>query len=179
MSKKYRIGDQRHAHFVTFTVIEWIDFFIRNEYKNEIVKSIEYCQLHKSLEVFGYCIMPSHIHMILRTGEKELLENVIRDFKSYTSRRFYELLIAESNNYESRKRWMLNLMRDKATGKFQFWQNGNHPIELRTDEMFYQKLEYVHLNPVSNGFVAQCEDWLYSSARDYAGLPGVIRLVDN
>lgn len=45
--------------------------------------------------------------------------------------------------------------------------------------MFYQKLDYVHLNPVANGFVTQCEDWLYSSARDYAGLPGVIRLVDN
>ena len=68
--------------------------------------------------------------MILLTGENDLLEDVIRDFKSYTSRRFYELLVAEKYNYESRKKWMLNLMKDKLTTKYQFWQNGNYPIEL-------------------------------------------------
>ena len=178
MSDKYRIGDQRHAHFVTFTVIHWIDFFIREEYRRVFIKSIEYCQQNKLLEVYGYCIMTSYIHMILRTQDGEL-EKVIRDMKGYTSRCFHELLLDEKNNYESRKKWMLNLLRDKNTGKFQFWQNGNHSIELFTDEVFYQKMNYIHLNPVASGFVAQPEDWLYSSARDHAGLPGLIRLVDN
>ena len=70
-------------------------------------------------------------------------------------------------------------MKDKNTNMFQFWQKGNHAIELWSDEVLYQKLNYIHLNPVANGFVAQCEDWLYSSARDHAGLPGLIRLVEN
>jgi putative transposase len=52
-------------------------------------------------------------------------------------------------------------------------------MELSSDEVFYQKLDYIHLNPVSSGFVTQPEYWLYSSARDHAGLPGLITLVDN
>lgn len=82
MSDKYRIGDQRHAHFVIFTFMHWVDFFIREEYKGIFIKSIEYCQENKSLEVYGYFIMTSHIHMILRTQDGEL-ENVIRDMKGY------------------------------------------------------------------------------------------------
>ncbi|MDB5256129.1 MAG: transposase [Chitinophagaceae bacterium] len=56
MSRKYRIGDQRHAHFVTLTVLHWIDFFIRDEYRQVIIKSIQYCQNNKGLEVYGYCM---------------------------------------------------------------------------------------------------------------------------
>jgi putative transposase len=179
MSSQYRIGDQRHAHFVTFTVIHWLDFFIREEYRNAFVKSIQYCQQHKGLEVYGYCIMTSHVHIILRAGEKTMLEDIIRDLKSHTSRCFHDMLTDERNNYESRKKWMLELMKDHLTGKFQFWQHGYHPIELWSDEFFYQKMDYIHLNPVASGFVAQPEHWYYSSARDYAGLRGPITLVNN
>jgi putative transposase len=55
----------------------------------------------------------------------------------------------------------------------------NHPIELWSDEVFYQKLNYIHLNPEESGFVSQPEEWLYSSARDYAGLPGFVKLAEN
>ncbi len=179
MSSKYRIGDQRHPHFVTFTVMHWIDFFIRDEYRKIFIKSVKYCQSNKSLEVYGYCIMTSHVHMILRTGENHLLEHVIRDLKSYTSKCFHESLLDERNNFESRKGWMLNLFRDKNTGAFQFWQNGNNPVELWSDEVFYQKMDYIHLNPVASGLVTQPEHWPYSSASEHAGLPGLIRLEDN
>ena len=53
---------------------------------------------------------------------------------------------------------------------FQFWQQHNHPIELITNEMIDQKLEYIHLNLVASGFVDQPEAWVYSSARDYASI---------
>jgi putative transposase len=60
---------------------------------------------------------------------------------------------------------------------FQFWTQDNHPIELSTNEILDQKFEYLHLNPVAAGFVDQPEAWLYSSARDYAGVAkGVIDL---
>ena len=179
MSRKYRIGDQRHAHFVTLTVIHWIDFFIRDEYRTVLIKNIQYCQQHKGLEVYGYCIMSSHIHLIVRAGENELLENVLRDFKRYSSKCFHDLLKSEYTNYESRKRWLLKLMQDKDSSKFQFWQQGNHPIELWSDEVFYQKMDYIHLNPVAAGLVDQPEEWRYSSARDYGGKQGLITLVDN
>ena len=178
MSRKYRVGDQRHAHFVTLTVIHWIDFFIRDEYRMVFINNIKYCQQNKALEVYGYCIMSSHIHLIVRAGENELLENTLRDFKRYTSKCFHDLLLSKDINYESRKSWLLKLMEDKDSTKFQFWQHGNHPIELWSDEVFYQKMDYMHMNPVVSGLVDQPEEWRYSSARDYAGKKGLLTLMD-
>ena len=42
--------------------------------------------------------------------------------------------------------------------------------------MFDKTLEYIHLNPVMAGFVTKPEDWKYSSARDFAGMKGLIEL---
>ncbi len=58
--------------------------------------------------------------------------------------------------------------------RYQFWQTGNHTVEIWTDEVFYQKLNYIHMNPVVSGFTCKAEDWLYSSARNYANLPSVL-----
>ncbi len=82
MSNKYKFGNERHAHFVTYTVVHWIDFFIRNEYRNILIDSIKFCQEKKGLEVHAYCIMPSHVHMIIGTaGSSHSLEGITRDLK--------------------------------------------------------------------------------------------------
>jgi hypothetical protein len=62
---------------------------------------------------------------------------------------------------------------------FQFWQQDNHPIELNTQPVFDQKLEYVHRNPITAGFVTEAEHWQWSSARNYANpsLVGPLPLV--
>ncbi|MBC7486358.1 MAG: transposase [Cytophagaceae bacterium] len=184
MSRKYRVGNNRHAHFVTFTVVNWIDFFIRNEYKTVLAESIEYCREHKGLQVHSYCIMPSHIHLIVSSTGQNKLEAIIRDLKRHTSSCFHKLLTNEETNYESRKSWILWMMeragkRTKNTGDFQFWQHESHPIELWSDDVYFQKMDYIHLNPVVAGFVSQPEDWLYSSARNYEGLSSFIRLCDD
>ena len=55
--------------------------------------------------------------------------------------------------------------------RYQFWQQHSHPIELATEEKFYQRLKYIHNNPVEAGIVLSPEHYLYSSAVNYAGLP--------
>jgi len=182
MSRNYKYGDPRHAHFVTYTVINWIDFFIREEYRNVLVQSIQYCQQHKGLEVYGYCIMTSHVHLIIRTSGNYKLEDFSRDLKGFTSKQFHKLLESDSCNYESRKKWLLWMMERAGAHNsnnkgFQFWQQDSHPIELWSEEVFQQKLEYIHLNPVAAGFVDQPEDWRYSSAKNYAGMRSIIDLV--
>lgn len=57
MSSKYQVGDERFAHFVTFTVVNWIDVFTRNEYRDIIIESLTYCVKHKGLRVHAFCIM--------------------------------------------------------------------------------------------------------------------------
>ena len=55
-------------------------------------------------------------------------------------------------------------------------QQHNKPLEILNAEMFYQKLQYIHMNPVEAGFVEKAEDYVYSSARDFYGRKGLIEL---
>ena len=115
MSRKYRFGDQSNLHFVTFTTINWIDVFIREEYKEVMVNSIKYCQKNKGLEVYGYCLMTSHFHMIMGTASDNLLEGIVRDMKSYTSKCMHDILESEKIIHESRREWMLWMMKRAGT----------------------------------------------------------------
>jgi hypothetical protein len=57
------------------------------------------------------------------------------------------------------------------------WQEGGKPKQVQNDEMMRQKIEYIRRNPVERGFVDDPLDWRWSSARDYAGQPGLIDVV--
>ena len=72
--------------------------------------------------------------------------------------------------------WMMERAGKKNSHNkgFQFQQQDNDPIQLETNEMMQQKLDYIHNNPVEAGFVDEPEHYLYSSARDYAGIKGLI-----
>jgi REP element-mobilizing transposase RayT len=171
MSRKFRIADQDKPHFVTFTVIHWIDIFIRDEYRQIFVDSVKYCQVNKNLEVFAYCVMPSHVHMILRTDSKNPLEGVIRNLKSFTSRSIRKILETQGH-IESRKEWLLHMMYNAGrynsnNRDWQFWQQHNNPIELSRNESLDRTLDYIHMNPVKAGFVNAPEAWICSSAGDY------------
>lgn len=67
--------------------------------------------------------------------------------------------------------------RNSQNLNFQLWQQDNHPIELSDYKILHQKLDYIHYNPVVAGIVEKPEDYLYSSARDYYGLPGLIDII--
>jgi len=179
MSTKYKIRDQEKLHFVSFAVVDWIDVFIRNEYKDILIDSLSYCQKNKGLEIYAWCIMTSHVHLIIGTHGKNI-EDILRDFKSFTSRSLKDAM--RENPVESRKEWILSMMEDAGkknsnNNDFQFWQQDNHPIELWDNYMMEQKLEYIHMNPVVAGFVSAPEDYVYSSARDYAGEKGLLEII--
>jgi putative transposase len=182
MSRKYKIHNQTSIYFVTFTVIDWIDVFIRDEYRAVVVSSIKYCQENKGLEVYAYCFMTSHIHLIIGANGLLPLEGIIRDLKAFTSRHIRKILEDDGQVKESRE-WILKRMyfagKYNSNNKdFQFWQQHSHPIELSTTAMIGQTLDYIHLNPVAAGFVDVPEAWTYSSARDYTGIAkGVIELI--
>lgn len=179
MGRKYTIRNQDEFYFVTFTVVGWVDVFIRPEYVNVFLDAVRFCQKEKGLEVAAWCIMSSHIHMILRSGGRDALGNIIRDLKSFTSRHIRKFM--ESSPYESRKDWMLDVFLKAGAARsntkdFQFWQHHNHPIELNTIELARQRLTYVHENPVVAGFVDQARNWVNSSARDYEDEQGSLEI---
>lgn len=176
MSRKYKFHDQTRAYFVSFSVIHWIDVFIRPVYNDILIDSFKFCQKNKGLIIYAWCIMPSHVHLIMGTRQ-DPMQNILRDFKSFTSRKLKE----EIHSYpkESRKRWMLWMMKRAGTKNgnnidWQFWQQHNHPQKLTNGKVINQKLEYLHFNPVKAGFVEHPKDWKYSSAKDYYGGKGVL-----
>ena len=179
MSRKYKFGDSSKLYFLSFATINWIDVFIRDEYRHIILNSFKLCQEKKGLEIYAYCIMTSHIHMII-SSEENKLENIIRDLKSYTSTQMRSAI--NDNPIESRKEWMLWMikragLKNSNNNDYQFWQQNNHPIELYNYEMAKQKLDYTHNNPVEAGFVSKPEDWLYSRARNYCGMEGLVDVI--
>ena len=84
MSRKYKFGDNDIIYFVSFAITNWIDLFIRNEYSQEIFNSIKHCQANKDLELYGWCIMSSHVHLIIGTKGNPL-QNIMRDLKRHTA----------------------------------------------------------------------------------------------
>ena len=177
MSRKYRIRDQEKLYFVTFTVVEWIDLFTRQEYRDIFLESLKYCQSNKGLEVAAYCIMSSHVHLILGRNGDQKLEDIIRDLKKFTSVKFVEAM--QSLSVESRKNWLLYHFRlagkiNANNSNFQIWQQHSHPIELNTQDKITRCLNYIHQNPVVSGLVLSPEEYLYSSAKNYAGHPELL-----
>ena len=83
---------------------------------------------------------------------------------------------------ESRREWMLGMMEKAGSANsqnlnFQLWQQDNHPIMLFGQKILHQKLDYIHNNPVVVGIVENPEDYLFSSAMDYYGLPGLLEII--
>jgi hypothetical protein len=68
-------------------------------------------------------------------------------------------------------------LRHKITQDYQLWQEGSHPKQIQNDAMMWQKLEYMHNNPLRRAYVSDPVHWRYSSARDYAGQPGLVEIV--
>jgi REP element-mobilizing transposase RayT len=159
-------------YFITFTVAGWIDIFTRQRYCDIIVQSLQYCIRFKNLEVYGFVIMPSHVHLIARSTSNKMA-STIRDLKSFTAKEILKSI--EQEGGESRKEWLLHMFEYFARFKQQnarhmFWDKTNHPVELSSPELFDQTMDYIHNNPVEAGYVLQPEMWTYSSACTFCPL---------
>ncbi|MGK7390789.1 MAG: REP-associated tyrosine transposase [Candidatus Cyclobacteriaceae bacterium M2_1C_046] len=177
MSTGYKIRNQAGIFYLTITVVEWIDVFTRDSYCYIIVKSLNYCIEEKGLTVYSWVIMSNHLHLIVSSKNGDL-SDVIRDFKKFTAS---TILKEIDTKYESRRNWMMWIFKSKGeknsrNKKYQFWKQDNHPEELETNAFKDQKLNYIHMNPVKAGIVDEPEHYRWSSARDYAGIKGLVKV---
>ena len=98
MSINYKFHNPEGAYFVSFAVVDWLDVFTRNEYKDIILESLSYCQANKGMEIYAWCIMTNHIHLIFRSINEEKPEAILCDFKRFTSKAI------SKSNYRKLKR---------------------------------------------------------------------------
>lgn len=173
----YKIRDQSATHFLTFTIMDWIDIFSRQRYRDLVLQSFQFCRQKKGLLIGSYVVMSNHIHTIW-TASQNNLSDILRDFKTYTSKAITASIETEP---ESRREWLLYMFRffanrTNANEHFKVWTGDNHPEEITSDSFLKTKLNYIHANPVRAGLVTEPSQYLYSSAADYEGRKGLIEI---
>ena len=175
----YKIRDQHETHFVTFGVVEWVDVFSRVDYKHLFLESIKYSQRESGLLLHAWVLMSNHFHAVMTAKEDTSLSAILRDLKKYSAVNILQAI--EKNENESRREWMLDIFRqagneNSRNSKYQFWRQDNHPKECHSKAFTMQKIDYIHNNPVRAEIVSKPEDYLYSSAIDYANGKGLLEI---
>ncbi len=177
MVRNYKFHNPKAPCFVSFAVVEWLDVFTRNEYKDLLLESLSFCQREKGMEIYAWCIMSNHVYLVFRSIGEEPPEKILGSFKRFTSIAVVKAI--KNNPIESRKEALLSAF--KRNGEitsnvmhYQFWRHDNKPVELWSNHVIFQKIRYIHENPVKQGYVFRPEGYVYSSAVDYSGEKGVL-----
>ncbi|WP_369049323.1 transposase [Tenacibaculum sp. UWU-22] len=178
MSRNYKFHNPEGLYFVSFAVVEWLDVFTRNQYKDILIDSLSFCQTNKGMEIVAWCIMTNYVHLVFRSVQGEKRERLLGDFKRFTSKEIVKAI--QKNPKESRKEFLLEQFKKAVTKvsnvkSYQFWRHDNKPIELWSNKVIQEKINYVHSNPVEAGLVYKAEDYVYSRAKDYAGEEGLLK----
>jgi len=167
---RYRIYDEQAPHFLTCTVLNWMPLFTRPQTVGIILDALRHRQEQNEWKVYGYVILENHFHMIVQAGN--LTEELPR-FKSYTARKLIDYL-QECHAEQLLQQLAFFRKEHKGDREFQLWEEGSHPQMIENGDVMRQKLEYIHHNPVKRGYVDEAIHWRYSSARNYAGLEGLL-----
>jgi len=170
---RYRIFESEYPYFLTCTIVAWLPVFAYPRFVESILDSWRFLQRERHVDIFGYVILENHLHWI--AAAKDLEQQVAR-FKSFTARRILDGL--EQDGFATlRQELRYFKLRHKTDQHHQLWQEGSHPQQMQNETMMRQKLEYMHYNPVRRNYVDDPVHWRYSSARSYAGQPGLIEVV--
>jgi putative transposase len=138
-----RFQESKEPHFITFSCYHRQALLTSPEAKNILVAALERVRSTYGLRVFGYVVMPEHVHLLLSEPQHDTLADAIKSLKQGVSRR----LIGEAEH---------------------FWQKRYYDLNVRDHDQLLEKLRYIHRNPVKRGLCATPEDWEWSSFRHYA-----------
>lgn len=149
--------------FTTATILNWNTLLGDDSYKNIIISSLQNLKNQQLLTVFAYVIMPNHMHIIWSENEHDRKESIQTSFFKYTAHQFIQKLRSENPNLL--KKFYVN----KSDRKYQFWQKNTLDIEIFSEKMFDQKLNYLHNNPLQEKWqiVDDPVKYRYSSASFY------------
>ena len=145
-----RLQQEGDLHFVTFSCFHQLGYLERAAARDlfeEALARMSYCY---EFDVVGYVVMPEHIHLLLSEPAKGLLAVGLQALK---------LSVA------------------KRAGQRPFWQARYYDFNVFTAAKRFEKLHYMHMNPVKRGLVVNPEDWVWSSCRYYlAGEQGRVKI---
>jgi REP element-mobilizing transposase RayT len=141
--KRKSYMDIGEIFFWTATINQWQKLLFPDYYKDIIIDSLDYLSSAGKIDVFGFVIMPNHVHLIWRANELNGKESPQGSFLKYTAHEFRKLIYREDEN-------KLKLYKTDALNKeHEFWQRDPLAIHLYTKKVAFQKLDYIHYNPLA------------------------------
>jgi putative transposase len=181
MSGKQHINPVKGAcYFLTFSTVDWVDIFIRPVYKQIIVHSLNHFIEHKGLTVYAWCLMTNRLQLLAQAGDNDVIAEIEKEFKSFTSKKIVEAIHTEPL---VRKQWMLRHFETSRNilgllKKTHIWQNTDLPVYIGPDkkDALIEHFDTIHANPVRDRIVDTDCDYLYSSARDYSDMQGLVHI---
>jgi putative transposase len=148
-----RYQQSRELHFLTFSCYARRPNFDTPQPRDTFEASLERTRQHYDLCIYGYVVMPEHVHMLVNEPERGTLAKVMQSLKQSVARTL--ALRAEDP----------------------FWQARYYDFNVFSERKFIEKLRYIHRNPVTRGLVEHPEDWPWSSYRHYqTGHPGPVEI---
>lgn len=176
MTHKYPVAEPQGCYYLTLNTIDRVDIFVRPFFKQIIVESLNYFIEKKGLIVYGWCLMTNHLHLIVQPGDGFELSPLVRDFKAFTAK----IILADLNaDSDIRRTWIMKKIREAALfDKLEVWEKADRAVQINDEEKenINEHLKEIHNNPVRNKIVASPQDYLHSSARNYAGLKGLVNI---
>ena len=169
---RYKFMENETPHLVTETIVNWLPLFSSPAIVQIILDSLTFMITNGRLIIYAFVIMENHLHLI---ASSENLSKEIGNFKRYTSRKIIDYL-KEKNAQHILKQLNFFKLRHRTDRDYQLWQEGSHPEQIQSAEMMVQKIEYLHYNPVKRGYIDEPVHWRYSSARNYAGMEGLLEV---
>jgi putative transposase len=152
------------VQFYTATILEWKYLLKSNTYKQIIIDSLAFLVREKRVKIYGFVIMDNHIHLIWQGTDLHSLKHSQLSFMKFTAQQIkFDL---EKNQPDALSQFYV----EAKDRKFQFWKRNSLSIDIMSYDVFVQKLNYIHKNPVKAG-MCECEtDYLYSSSKHYQEL---------
>jgi len=150
-------------YFYTASMLDWIPLLRADEFKQIIIDSLVHLVKKEKIRVYGFVIMPNHIHLIWENVTINGKEKPHASFMKFTGHRFLEELRKTNNEMLSKFKV------DRNSRDHQFWQRNALPIRLYDRKILEQKLDYIHLNPLQAhwNLVSDPNDYYYSSCSFY------------
>ena len=169
---RYKVYEPTYPHFMTCTILHWLPLFTNKNSVQIIIDSLSYLQQSDNLKIYSYVILENHLHLIAQSGNITI---TIQKFKSYTAYKLLELL--KKNNAQTLLQQLsFHKKAHRKENSYQVWEEGFHPKLIQSDIMMKEKIEYIHNNPIKRGYVEEAQHWRYSSAKDYLGINGLLKI---
>lgn len=171
--------DPAHLYYITTSAVQNRHVFQRDVIKRIVVDSLNTGRILKQYELFGFVIMPNHVHFIARCLNEYTPEDIIREIKKSTANLIVRHLQAEQN--ERAIAFFASMVNPDQKQKHRLWENEYQAKNVFSPTFLRQKLEYIHNNPLQPHWrlAQEPEDYIWSSARFYLqGEPALIPLSD-